>query len=152
MRTDGQIPDGLIVLVDTREKTPLPIPAEVSRAATLRTGDYSLEGHENDFAVERKSLSDLVQSLTHERTRFERELERLSAIPFRRVLVEAPFRCLLAERFSFSLAMPPAIRGSIAAFEVRYGVPFVFAEDRAEATARLLGWARRYWLDARAGQ
>jgi len=149
---NSALPDGLRVLVDTREQAPLPIPAEVSKVATLRTGDYSLEGYETAFAVERKSLADLVRSLTHERARFERELERLAAIPFRRVLVEAPYRCLLVERFSFSLASPASIRGSVEAFEIRHGVPFVFAAGRAEATARLLGWARRFWMDAEAGR
>ena len=142
--------EGFRIVIDTREKAPLPLPAEVSRVATLRTGDYSLEGYETAFAVERKSLADLVRSLTHERARFERELERLAAIPFRRVLVEAPFRCLLVERFVFSQASPVAVRGSVEAYEVRYGIPFAFVETRADAAARLLGWARRYWLDAEA--
>lgn len=142
--------EGFRIVVDTREKLPLPLPAGIVERGTLRTGDYSLAGYENAFAVERKSLADLVRSLTQERARFERELERLAAIPFRRVLVEEPYRCLLVERFAFSQASPVAMRGSVEAYEVRYGIPFAFAETRAEAAARLTGWARRYWLDSRA--
>lgn len=136
------------IIVDTREQLPLPLPAGIVERGTLHTGDYSLAGHEDAFSVERKSLEDLVRSLTHERGRFERELERLADFRFRRVLVEAPYKSILVERFPFSLASPSSIRGSVAAFEQRYGIPFVFATDRGEAAARLVAWARRFAMDA----
>ena len=138
--------DGHALIIDTREQTPLVFPGPIStRRGTLRTGDYSLGGYEDRFTVERKSAVDLVGTLTRGRSRFERELERMAGYEFARVIVERPFSYIAAGRFGVvSLANPKAILGSVAAFEVRYGVPFVFAGDRAEAARRVIGWARAY--------
>ena len=132
------------IIIDTREQAPLAIPAHWQKRGTLHTADYSIEGLEDEFAIERKSLADLVQSLTHERARFEREMKRLSAFRFKRVLVEAPYKMLLQDAFEFSLAKPYAIRASVAAFEVRYDIPFVFADGRREAVGMIMRWARYY--------
>ena len=132
------------VIVDTREQAPLAIPAHWRKRGTLHTADYSIEGFEDEFAIERKSLQDLVQSLTHERARFTREMERLAAFRFKRVLVEAPYKMLLADSFPFSLAKPRAIRASVATFEVRFNIPFVFADGRKEAVGHVMRWARYF--------
>ena len=133
------------IVIDTREQAPLPIPRHWFVRGTLHTADYSIMGYESQFAIERKSLQDLVGSLTHGRARFTRELQRLAAFQFKRVLVEAPYSALLCQEFTFSLARPRSIRASVAAFEARYGIPFIFADGRAEATHHVLLWAR-YWL------
>ena len=132
------------VIVDTREQAPLAIPAHWRMRGTLRTGDYSILGHETSFAIERKSLEDLVHSLTHDRARFEREMRRLSSFQFKRVLVESPYSALMVDAFRFSMAKPYSIRASVAAFEVRYNIPFVFASGRAEALGHVMRWARYY--------
>ena len=55
-----------VVLVDTREKHPFPLhenhPNWIAgeKRASLKTGDYSVEGMEGLLALERKSLTDLV--------------------------------------------------------------------------------------------
>ena len=133
------------IVIDTREQAPLPIPRHWYVRGTLKTANYSILGYESAFAIERKSLQDLVGSLTHGRARFERELDRLAAFQFKRVLVEAPYSALLCQDFQFSLARPRSIRASVAAFEARYGIPFVFADGRAEAVHHVMLWAR-YWL------
>jgi ERCC4-type nuclease len=48
------------IVIDSREQTPLPFSKLKTQAGTLLTGDYSVAGLENLFAVERKSISDLV--------------------------------------------------------------------------------------------
>ena len=142
-RTFRLIPNFKIV-TDTREQAPLPIPPHWNTVGTLKTADYSIQGMEAEFAIERKSLEDLVGSLTHDRPRFVREMERLAKFAFKRVLVEAPYSALEVEKFPFSLALPRSIRASVAAFEVRYGIPFVFAASRRQAAAHVLRWARYY--------
>ena len=42
-----------------------------TRVNALRTGDYSLEGYQDQIAIERKSIDDLVVCLGKERDRFE---------------------------------------------------------------------------------
>ena len=68
---------------------PLLIPTQ---PATLNAGDYSIVGHENEIAIERKSPEDLYGSIGRGRGRFQRELERLAAFPGPTfVIVEAPW-------------------------------------------------------------
>jgi len=130
------------ILIDTREQTPLVFPDGIPTArATLRTGDYSVEGYTADFAVERKSLSDLVNTVIHDRERFERELQRMTSYQFRRLLIIAPWRRVLKGGYDFSMANGRAVMASVAAFEVRYGVPAVFVSDTDEAVKRLTWWA-----------
>ena len=88
---------------------------------TLATGDYSVRGYEGEFTVERKSLPDLVRSVTHDRERFVRELERMRAFEFRRLLVVAPFgRVRLGDcacgGYSFSAANPRAVLASLTGY------------------------------------
>lgn len=125
-----------VVIVDSREQTPLRFERLTSRLGTLTSGDYAPAGLEHLVAIERKSMDDLVGSLTTDRERFERELHRLRGFRFARVLVTAPRADLLAGRYR-SKATPAALLASVTAFEVRYAVPFVFAEDETEA-ARLV--------------
>ena len=67
----------LKIIIDDREKTPLPFSAVPFETARLLTGDYSIAGSELDFTVERKTIDDLVSSLTQNRDRFTREMERM---------------------------------------------------------------------------
>jgi len=56
----------LVVLVDTREKMPLPLSVNHpnwiagERRTTLKTGDYTVESMESLLCLERKSLADIV--------------------------------------------------------------------------------------------
>jgi ERCC4-type nuclease len=133
------------ILVDSREQTPLVFPAMVQvQRRTLKTGDYSIAGYEDLFTVERKSLPDLVNTVIHDRARFERELERMTKYPFRRLLIVAPWERVLKGQYRFSAANGKAVMASVSAFEVRYGIPAVFVSNPAEAAKRLTWWAWYY--------
>ena len=129
----------LTIIEDTREQAPLDFSAfpfvEVERA-TLRSGDYSVKGWESRFAVERKSLADLVGTITHGHERFERELERLASFQYAAVVVEAPEMDLRTGKYRSQL-LPRAAVGMITAFEVRYRIPFHFCGTRAMAAQRI---------------
>lgn len=75
------------IIIDTREKTPLEFQHLNAVRGTLTTGDYSIKGFTNSFMVERKSMADLVGSLTQGRERFFRELERMRGAKFARLLI-----------------------------------------------------------------
>jgi len=139
MRTTFTLPP---LVIDTREQRPLVFPAVVKvRRGTLHTGDYSIEGYEDEFTVERKSLNDLVNTIIHERDRFERELERMRSFRFRRLLVTVPYCRVATGSYDFSRANPRSVVASVNAFEMRYGVPVTYAYGDAEAATRLLNWA-----------
>jgi hypothetical protein len=99
-----------VVLVDTREKDPLPLREnhpnwiEAERRETLKTGDYSIEGMEGLLALERKSLADLVACTVSCRQRFPAACERLAGFTWKAILVEATFEDIRgASRVSTSL-------------------------------------------------
>ena len=107
----GAVQCPFTVLVDTREQRPYafaslrtdaaqgrrPLAVSVVRGA-LSAGDYSIAGCSPgpdgrswaaQIAVERKSLKDLLSTLSQARDRFERELNRLNELGFAAVVVEA---------------------------------------------------------------
>lgn len=65
------------LIVDTRERQPYEFPG-ISNVIhePLDVGDYTHDGYQDVYAVERKELSDLAGSLASERTRFENEIRR----------------------------------------------------------------------------
>jgi len=76
-----------VVIVDSREQDPLPFARLRTQTGALITGDYSVAGLETLFAVERKSIADLVACCVNQnRERFERELHRLRGFQFKRLL------------------------------------------------------------------
>ena len=135
-----------VVVVDTREQTPLPIVRLATVRAGLLTGDYSIRGLEHLFAVERKSIPDLVSCCCNSnRERFENELHRLRGFRFRRLLIVGRREEVEAGAYRSQIA-PRAVLGSLAAFEVRYDIPVVWEPDPAAAARRVEGWA---WYFAR---
>lgn len=135
-----------VVIVDTREQEPLPIERLPVTRGTLYTGDYSVRGMEELFAVERKSVPDLVSCCAaSNRERFENELHRLRGFRFRRLLVIGTKQEIEAGAYRSSIR-PSAVIGTLNAFEVRYDVPVVFEPDPASAARRVESWA---WYCAR---
>jgi len=134
------------VVIDTREQEPLPIERLPSIRAGLLTGDYSVAGLENLFAVERKSIADLVScAAASNRGRFENELHRLRGFRFRRLLIVGDRGEI--ERGEYRSAIKPAaVLGTLAAFEVRYDCPVVFDPTPEAAARRVESWA---WYAAR---
>jgi hypothetical protein len=121
------------VVIDTREGLPYtftglhadakqgraPLTIPVIRRA-LPSGDYSLDGCESSIAVERKSLTDLFNTLGQGRGRFQRELERLAAMPAAHVVIEASWTGILKEPPERSRLLPKTVHRSVIAWVGRY--------------------------------
>jgi DNA excision repair protein ERCC-4 len=133
---------GMKIIVDSREQTPLTFTRFDSERGTLQSGDYSIAGLTHRFAVERKSIPDLVQSVTRERERFERELHRLRGFDFARLLIVGTEADVRAGNYR-SEATPKSVLHSLHAFEVRYGIPVVWADTEALAATLIERWA--FW-------
>ena len=145
-------PTDFTIVVDKREKTPLSFKIKdfeiPTIEGTLPTGDYSVLGLESKISVERKSLPDLIGSVTHDRDRFERELQRLAAYPTRLIVIESTWKDIEEGNYR-SKANPQSIVGTLIAYQERYCIPIMMAEDHERAglmTARFLFSAvkRRY--------
>lgn len=102
----------IVILVDTCEKTPLDFApyAEygvVAERAKLRSGDYSVGGYEHHVFIERKSLNDLVGTLTHGRERFMREMyDRGAYVPCKHLVVESSWN-EISSPYSFAPGANP---------------------------------------------
>src|SRR5678816_2066960 len=83
-----------VILVDTREQNPFNFSRFEGWIAgiekrTLKLGDYSIAGLEDDCVIERKDLSDLVHSLTTERSVFVNRLRLMSSYAHRLLVITA---------------------------------------------------------------
>jgi len=137
--TSGKWPLPCIV-IDSREQQPLTFTRLPSQRGTLQTGDYSFSGGEELFAIERKSIVDLVGCCTGEsRERFGRELHRLRGFRFARLLVVGTPADIEAANYRSNIK-PQSVLATLAAIEARY-VPVVFAADPAAAASQVESWA-----------
>lgn len=155
-------PTPYVVVRDTREQRPYEFsqplawtPKKHFRVQTtigcLQSGDYSLLGHETQIAVERKSLCDLYSTFGQSRPRFHRELERLAAMPFAAVVIEAEWSTILGAPPVRSRLLPKTVLLSVVAWQQRFPAVHWWAmpgRDAAEATViRILD---RWWRERNA--
>jgi DNA excision repair protein ERCC-4 len=135
-----------VVIVDTREQEPLPIRHLPVSVAGLYTGDYSVAGLEDIVSIERKSIPDLVSCCAgSNRERFEHELHRLRGYRFKRLLVIGTRADIEAGTYRSNIR-PASVLGSLAAWEIRYDVPVVYAATADEGAVVVERWA---WYAAR---
>jgi ERCC4-type nuclease len=131
------------IVIDTREIQPLKFTRLEAVAGTLYTGDYSIRGLEDQFAVERKSIDDLANCcLSSNRGRFEHELHRLRGFGFKRLLVIGSREDIAAGHYHSRIA-PKAVLATLGAFEARY-LPIVFAETPEAGALLIEQWAWYY--------
>ena len=136
-----------VLLVDTREQRPLQFSHLPAESATLYTGDYSVRGLEEIFAVERKSLADLAGSLTRERDRFMKEMHRLRGYRF-------PYLLAIGDDMELSRLIAQGrlklhqVEHSLRAIQSRYGVHVERAYTEEQAARLVETWAFCAWREA----
>ena len=135
----------LEVVVDIRERYPFTFADRqaTTRREPLSAGDYGLmvDGL-LQASVERKSLADLVSSLTTGKLKFQ--LTELAAIPRAAVVVEERY----SQVFKLDRVRPSVVADGIAECQIRFPtVPIVFCETRKLAQE----WTYRFLAAARVG-
>jgi hypothetical protein len=79
--------DPFTIIVDTREQMPWEFGFHNTAKRKLDTGDYSMEGFESIFTIERKkSVSEIANNITE--SRFKDVLERMGQIPHSFMIME----------------------------------------------------------------
>lgn len=149
-----------VVVVDGRETLPYRFEGLQSGArdgharldvrwqwGSLKSGDYSILGHEDRVAVERKSVSDLFSTLGHGRERFEREHERLAALDFAAVVVEGTWERILSSPPERSALNVRSVIGTAIAWSQRYGVHWWAVDGRRAAEVLTFRMLERWWRD-----
>lgn len=129
-----------VLVVDTREQTPLVFSHCEAVRGTLQSGDYSAKGIEESFCVERKTVADLAGSLTRERARFMREMHRLRGFANAYLLIVGR-DIELASLVAQGRANVAQINHSLMAIEARYGVHVVWVDTPDEAALLVESWA-----------
>jgi hypothetical protein len=131
------------IVVDSHERYAYRFGSQQVRTVTraLPCGDYGITLAGNLVAsVERKSLSDLVSSLTTGRLRFA--LAELAALPRAAVVVEDRY----SQVFALEWVRPAVVADGLAELQVRWpSIPIVFCETRKLAEE----WTYRYLAAAR---
>jgi ERCC4-type nuclease len=109
--------------------------------------DYTIEGHEEEIQIERKSIMDLFGTFGGKRDRFEAEIKRLHEdCEVAAVVVEARWREILQWRgHGPSVA---SVQATILAWQQRYpGVHWCFWENRAICERMTFRFLERFWRD-----
>ncbi len=136
---------GPVIVIDTREQKPYAF--DPDRAPTLTrmlpAGDYSLAGLEEDVAIERKSLDDLVNTVIWEWDRFEKELLVLGTYDAACIVVEGDLTDIRQGRYR-SAAHPNAVLGRLLAIQLRHRIPVLFGSNRDAARWLVETYLRRY--------
>lgn len=113
----------------------------------LPTGDYTLVGLEDEIAVERKTLPDLVNSIIQERENFILRCEKLSSFKKKCIVIEGSLSSLKTP-YDVSRAHPNAVLGSIIAAQERWNIPIYFLDNfllAEEFVASMLSKYHAYW-------
>ncbi len=135
-----------VIVIDSREKKPYQFSGP-SMVAALPVGDYSLEGMEGQFSIERKELGDLIGCVTHDRERFIRELERAEKLKTFYLLIEADLSEIEAGEYR-SNAKPESIIGSLLAWVARYrNFKPIFSGNRKASQRMAARILRREFLE-----
>jgi ERCC4-type nuclease len=137
----------IVVIQDTREQTPWNITEFPVEVDGLPVGDYGIRGFSDwnnpAFIVERKSLSDLVGSLTAGRERFMREIEKMRQFRFRALIIEANRQEVEGQEYQ-SLTTPQSVLGSLDALSVRCGLHIYWAGGHTGAARQFEGLVRQF--------
>jgi len=116
----------------------------------LPVGDYTLLGLENEIAVERKTLPDLVRSIIQERKVFIQKCEKMSGFRKKCLVVEGSLSSIKTP-YEESQAHPNAVLGSLLAAQERWEIPIYFLDDfplAEEFVASMLSKYHAYrWLE-----
>ncbi len=141
----------MIIIADSREQFAYEFsqwPASVQRAG-LPAGDYSILGFEDQVAVERKSLNDLVSCfMSKNRGRFERELSRLRSYELAVVVAEASMDDISKGRYRSEMKPASALQ-SIITFHVRHGTSFLFSSSRSGGEYTVYSLLSKYLYEIR---
>lgn len=135
---------GVVESVNGKRKL---VVAEVVKDS-LETGDYSIQGMESFFTIERKSLSDFRSTLTAGCKRFEAEHQRMRAMVRRGgmacVVVEASWTQAMEEEPGGKMQLA-SLRGSAAVWPWRHGVQWFFCDTRRQAEVFAMRLMLSFW-------
>ena len=141
-------PPDMVILQDTREQDGL-FTGRLPKGCTvcsekLDNGDYSLRGHSDTFAIERKGISDLLSYITTERDKTLLKMKRFAKMEFVALVVEVPRESVLYQPYLYSAISPELVRQCLISFQIRYGI-HLYVGNRENITRMCLDWMIKYY-------
>jgi ERCC4-type nuclease len=138
----------IVITTDTREQLFLDFTkfrGVSSVRGTLKTGDYSIQGYEDQITFERKSVQDLVGTLTSGHTRFLREMERMRSFKAKYILIEHTPDILYnyCAKHGWQRKFNTIIQ-SLLAYACHYQVRVRFCKDREDMAEYIVKKAREF--------
>ena len=134
------IPDGFMLVVDTREQTGLfqkPPKGLVMVRDTLKHGDYSIKGFEDKVCIERKQMSDFLTYIGKDRDKTAEKLSYMQDMYFKALVIELDRiekndseQKALYRIPSWSKLKVEHIRGFQKSVRVKYGVHIYYSFSR----------------------
>lgn len=149
----ARIPEGFILLQDSREQKPLFSSGSTTEGlevvtTTLTHGDYSIKGFEDRFSIERKQMGDFYTYIGKERDRTTRKMEHfremVSGGGWVGLVVEATEADILTG-YVMSRVSPETARQALVSFEIRYGVHLYYSRSRRDIARWVLDRAIKFY-------
>lgn len=135
------------IVIDTREQLPFAFKGLPTVRATLKTGDYSIEGYTDRVAVERKSKEDAYGCVGASRERFKRCMSRLADYERAAVVIECSVGAFIQPPARSAITGTQAV-GSFTSWMATFRVPVIWCDSRELAeqmTVRfLLAYVRKF--------
>ncbi len=138
----------ITIVCDTREQNSLSFHSfrgvETVRSG-LKTGDYSIQGCEDQITFERKSVQDLVGTLIGGHQRFLKEMERMCSFKEKYILVEHTPTVLFqyCMKHGWERKFDTIIQ-SLLAYATHYNVRVRFCKDREDMANYIVKKAREF--------
>lgn len=139
------------IIVDTREQTPWEFEHYATAHQKLDTGDYSIQGLENIFVIERKkSVSEIANNITE--SRFKDVLERLEQFQHKFILLEFtlsnvldyPVGSTVPKRMWSSIKITSKyILKYLTEINVKYGIHTIYCGNRDNAEEMAISIMKR---------
>jgi ERCC4-type nuclease len=137
------------IIVDSREQTPFVF--EDYDVKKLDAGDYSVEGYEDEVAVERKGVNDAINSVFAGRERFEKEWLRAKSLKRFFVVIEGIQDSIQDEIIehcqgdgSYVARNTKSVINTYLHWCVKYNIPVFFCHGREEAKRTTYELLRAY--------
>jgi len=146
-------PDNMVMIIDTREQTPLftkPPKGLLTVRDTLHHGDYSIKGFENMICFERKKVGELYGYVAAEREKTIKKLIAMRELEFKALVIEGTEKQVLSPQI-FTKVPVEVCRQALASFEVRYGLHIYYASTRKDMERWILDRSIRYLKVKREG-
>lgn len=126
------VAEDIIGCIDSREQRPLCLDPMKVVTKKLEFCDYTFEGGENFFVVEKKSLTDLCACVGRERERFTRMLERTKHVPHKALVVTSDWANVDMKQYP-GILTPKQIKGTVYSWWFDYGFVPIFVSNETRA-------------------